>query len=481
MAYYTMGDHVTAFCRHCTQTIGRWGGQPLELEPWQKELVDEMFLVDEDGHRVYSTVLIGEPRKNGKSSLAAALGLYFLAMDGENQPEIVLAAASRDQANIVFRQAKGYVEESEALLDLIDPHKYAIECPDNRGLLKSLSADGKLQHGLNPYCVIVDELHAWTTAKTQELWDALTTGSIARQEPMTICITTAGFDKETILGKFYDRALTLEDVEHRPGLVIAKDRRNGFLMWWYSAPEGCDLEDEDAWMLANPASWVTPEVLRKQLNSPGMTENKFRRLHLNQWTANEEIWIPPQDWAACANPMLDFAEGEPVWVGIDMASKHDSAAVAIAAPSGDGYKVWAEIFQPDRPTEMVIRAEQYILEVLRDRYRIMEIAYDPYMLDRSSIIFTDAGLDCTEYPQTDSYMAPASQLVYDLVREGKLEHPNLEALNEQVLAAVAVPTERGAFRIKKSKSKRKIDAAVAMAIAVSRAHAAANQPSFFLY
>jgi phage terminase large subunit-like protein len=284
VTYFTgVGEEVAKFAaEYIIQTKGRWAGQPLVFEPWQRALLDELFLVDANGDYIYREALIGVARKNGKSCLASALALYMLTASGEAGAEVYSAAASRDQARVVFDQARAFVEASPGLQDFLKPMRSAIVCESTGGIYRALSAEGALQHGLNPHCVIMDELWAFTTPSQVELYYALTTGQLARENPLIVSITTAGYDPDSICGKVYERGRSLKTTEEQ--------RAARFLFSWHQAPDGCDLDDEQAWRQANPASWIALDDLRHERKR--LPEHVYRRLHLNEWTASEEAWLP---------------------------------------------------------------------------------------------------------------------------------------------------------------------------------------------
>jgi phage terminase large subunit-like protein len=162
----TGGPRFAAFCEHYVRhTKGRWAREPLLLEDWQRQFWWEALEFDPStGLRVYSEVGLGLPRKNGKSVQASAAGLYFLVADGEAEPEVYVAAAARNQAGIVLGQSRRMAQESPPLSRHVSVRTTLIECPRNGGVMRSLSADAALQHGLNPYANIIDELHAHRTA-----------------------------------------------------------------------------------------------------------------------------------------------------------------------------------------------------------------------------------------------------------------------------------------------------------------------------
>ena len=297
----TGGPHFAAYCeRYIRHTKGRWAGRPLIYEDWQREFWWEALEFDPaTGLRIYNEVGLGIPRKNTKSTMASAAGLYMLDADGEPEPEVYVAAAARNQAGIVLGQARSMVQRSPLLLDRLVPHRYAIECPRNGGVMRSLSSDGALQHGLNPSANIVDELHAH---KSAELYTALTTGTGAREQPFTLWITTAGVAGEGILAELFDSMFTGSgELEDRGSLLIYRDRTNGTLIYWYGAPRDADIEDPAVWYAANPVSWLHDgKYLGAQfarLRARGALL-EWRRYHLNQFVGFEDTWLRDGAWRA---------------------------------------------------------------------------------------------------------------------------------------------------------------------------------------
>ena len=184
-------DWIERFCCH---TRGRLAGQPLILEPWQRDWVCEVFgPVGRDGNRKVRTALLGVGRKNGKSTLAAAIALYLLFADGEPGAEVYSAAGDRDQARAVFDTAKIMVQ-SGPLHRYADVRRNWIEVARTNSVYRVLSADARRQHGLNPHGVVFDELHV---QPDPALWEALSSGTGAREQPLTVAITTARSEEHT--------------------------------------------------------------------------------------------------------------------------------------------------------------------------------------------------------------------------------------------------------------------------------------------
>lgn len=441
------------------QTKGRWAGDLLELEPWQREWLDEVFLMYDDGERVYREALLGIARKNGKSTLGALLGLYGLLASNENSPEVYAAAASRDQARIVFQQAVDFIQASPKLRDWLKPQRNVILCPSNKGIFRVLASDGPLQYGLNPSMVIIDELWAHTNP---ELYFALTTGSLARQNPLIAAITTAGFDRESICYHLYDRGMKI-----MANGGIAEMRRQGFYFKWYEADPGKPVEDETTWKDANPSSWIRIQDLRRERER--LPESVFRRLHLNQWTETEDAWITPAMFDAClGKPTL--ALDQPTWIAVDVGIKRDSAAITIGQWAGPKLHTHQIILKPEDHPEMgVADVRGRLAQEARKYKQLREVLYDPWSFRESAEMLLELGLPMIEFPQNAARMSPASEGMYELIAEGRWEHDSDPDLREQVLNAVIQPTERGGWRISKRKSLARIDAAVSLAMCSNRA------------
>jgi phage terminase large subunit-like protein len=272
----TEANHFADFAhKHLIQSEDRWEGQPLKLEPWQKRMLGEALAFDVNGQPVWRSVVMIAPRKNGKTALLAAVALYRLLTD-EGRPEILLAASSDQQAGRLFDACARYVRRNPELADLlrVRDHEGQIVREDGMGAILRLTSDPARLYGYSPTLVIVDELAFWTTPHLRRAYAALTSGGGARSAPQTFTITTAGEAStrhDSILGTLLDAALDAEDVERGPGLTIARMPSAQTLLWAYEAPTS-DPHDLTAMKLANPASWVTKDYLRRQAENPELSD-----------------------------------------------------------------------------------------------------------------------------------------------------------------------------------------------------------------
>jgi phage terminase large subunit-like protein len=190
---------------NCVHTNGEWIGRPFRFFDWQKPLVKALFELRPDGLRRYRWALIGLPKKNGKTELAAALALYLLIGDEEPSPLVVCAAASEEQADLVFGAARTMAEMSPTLSQVTERYEKEILVPSLPGArLRRVAAVAGTNDGQNIHAVVCDELHEWAGPKGEQVWNVLTNGTGARRQPLVLQTTTAGYDLEgTICGRQY--------------------------------------------------------------------------------------------------------------------------------------------------------------------------------------------------------------------------------------------------------------------------------------
>lgn len=473
-----VAEFIAACFRHVK---GPAAGSAFVLEPWQRDFVEDFERRDEDGLRVFKRALLGVPRGNGKSPLAAALALRELVQAGD-EPDVILAAGSRDQARVAFQYARGFAE-SGPLASLLEVGRHEIGCRSNGGVLRTVSADGFVAHGLNPSAVVLDELHVWRTQKQLELFEAMDSAIHKRPGAFWLALTTAGADKGSLLGRLYVEMLERLDLE-RPhgGLVVGRDDFNGSLVYWYGAPDDASADDDELADRVNPASWISRRDLRRQREAPSMQPATFRRLHMNVWCAADvDRWIDSHKWDELAEPSSGIPEGATVYVGADGSRSYDTTAVAIARRAGDGridvgcrvFSVRAEV------AHHVLHAggtidfgdlEAYLLE-LASRYELAEVRYDPRYLQ--PVMDALAGRFRATVAPIEPYSGAHRQALQALERavlEGTLRHAGDAAVTEQVAATAVDRFDNGDVRrIRKLARDRPIDAAVALALAVQGA------------
>lgn len=271
-------------------------GDPFVLEPWQEIVVMLIFgvLHIDTGLRRFKTAWIEVPRKNGKTTLAAGIGLYGLYCDNEAGAEIYCAAATKDQSSLLFDIASGMVRKCEGLATPTKIRQSVKRLIFEDSYLRAVASDAHALHGQNAHMVVADEVHAWINGG-YDLWDVLETGTASRAQPLMCGITTAGFDRETKCYELHDFAGRVRDGQ-------ANDP--SFLPVIFGAKNADDWESPDVWAAANPnlGKSVPIEYLaqmcQRAKDNPSF-QNTFRRLHLNQWTSQQTRWLSMEAWDAC--------------------------------------------------------------------------------------------------------------------------------------------------------------------------------------
>lgn len=237
-------DFIQTFCKH---SKGKWGGKPVTLELWQKAITAALFgFVDKKtGLREYKQLILIVARKNGKSTFASCLGLYLLVADGEAGPEIYSAATKKDQAKIIWKEARSMIKKSPALAKRLALRVSEIRCGFNEGSFEPLGSDSDKLDGLNVHGVLIDELHA---LKDKNLYDVLVDGMTAREQPLCVITTTAGTVRDNIFDLKYDECERIiqgyEDAEGYKDETI--------LPFVYELDKREEWTDPTMWQKANP-------------------------------------------------------------------------------------------------------------------------------------------------------------------------------------------------------------------------------------
>ncbi|KKM21937.1 hypothetical protein LCGC14_1630400 [marine sediment metagenome] len=324
-------DHACGFFpKFLIHTKGEWAGQPFKLEEWQKrDIIRPIFgwKRRSDGLRRYRIVYVEVGRKNGKSTLAAGIGLYLLHCDDEPGAEIYSLAADRFQAAIMFDEAAAMCRASSILASRSEIYRREIFVRKTRSFYRVLSADVPSKHGLNPHGILFDELHAQTSS---DLWDTLRTGRGARRQPLTIALTTAGIDKKSLCGQMHDRALAVKS-----GAV----QDDSFLPVIYAIKKGESWRDPKIWARCNPNLGVSiqPKYLegefKEAVESPAF-QNTFRRFYVNDWVHQVVRWIDMRKWKACTGAvgweeLREKLRGKSCFAGLDLSTVTDLSALVL--------------------------------------------------------------------------------------------------------------------------------------------------------
>lgn len=457
------------FIRQLPHTKGRWAGQPFGVLPWQDDLINRLFALDNRGQRKIRRAYIQTARKSGKSEIGAALALTLLVCDGEPGGEVIGAAAKRDQARLILDVAKKMVRYGKIggrpLSTFLDVRRDGIYFPETDSVYRIVSADGEKEHGLNPHAIIFDELHS--LGKQRDIWDALETSQGARENPLMASFTTPG---PIPLGVAYD------EYKHARAIELGHINDPEFLGIVYEADKELAIDDPRAWKQANPSYPITPSEQWIAARARAVIEGRrpeyvFRRLQLSQWTTALERWLPRKRYEACGLPVV-IPDGAEITIGVDAALARDTFGVSIVfkdtefveRPS-DGLTLPVDVahvrvraFTPEREGEYIDQDEvmTYILG-LAARYRVRKVLYDPAYMTLFAQQLADRGVKVESFPQSPERMSEATETFQRLILDTRLRHGNDRTFDEQVANLGVVATDRG-VRISKRKSGGKIDA-----------------------
>jgi phage terminase large subunit-like protein len=490
-----------AFLRHVK---GEWAGQPIELMPWMRDqIIRPMFgWKRRDGTRRYKQVYIEVPRKNAKSTLCAGVGSYLLFCDKEPGAEVYSAAADRDQAAIVFNDAKTMIEASPELAKRCKVYKKSVFVPRTVSAWSVLSADVKTKHGKNSHGIIFDEFHA---QPNRDLYDVLHTSTGARRQSLEVLITTAGYDRNSICWELHDYAIKVRD-----GTI--KD--DSFLPVIYAAGEDDDWKIEETWKKANPSYGISikPEYLaaecKRAQESPAY-ENTFKRLHLNIWTEQASRWMPMDTWNICGGTVDENAlQKRKCFGGLDLASRDDIAALVLVFPpetDDEIYQVLCRFWIPEENMRKRVRRDRvpYDLWVkqglicategnsidydvirgdinaLGDRFAFQEIAFDPWNATQLATQLTGDGFTMVEFRQGFQSMTEPTKQLMALCLAKKINHGDNAVLRWMASNVAVKQDPAGNLKPDKGKSTEKIDGIVALIMALGRAIVQPNTTSVY--
>lgn len=488
---------AVAFFERCLHhNTGKWAGQPFILQPWERQIVRDLFgWKKADGTRKFRTAYIEVPRKNGKTTLGAGIALYMLFADGEPGAQVYSAAADRIQAGLVFREAKAMVEGSPILLgEGAQIYMHSIIVPSTNSFYRVLSKEAAHQQGLNSHGVIFDELHV---QPDRELWDVLTTSMGARRQPLLVTITTAGYDRTSICW---------EQHEYAESLLKGILHDDSYYPVIYAADPEDDWLDEKVWERANPNIDVTisREFLRSEAERARQVpayQNTFRRYYLNQWTSQESRFMPMEAWDACETPYDEqLLKGQVCYGGLDLASTSDIAAFWLDFPDegddqGQRHQILEYYWIPkdnviDRSRRDKVQYDEWVkeglirttegnvidfevilrdIEQLGDQFNIREIAFDRWGATQVSRRLSDMGFQVVGFGQGMASMAAPTKELLRLTMCGHIKH-RAHPVTRWMMDNLTVDTDAaGNVKPNKAKSREKIDGPVAGIMALDRA------------
>jgi phage terminase large subunit-like protein len=458
-----------AVCRVTKDSVASPAGKLLVLRDWQKELLSHALARREDGRFRHRTALVGMARKNGKSALAASMGLAGLTLGG-NGSEIYSCAADKDQAKIVFGTAKRMIELDEELSSMFTLYRDAIEYKEKSSVYRVLSAEAYTKEGLNPSpLVIFDEVHA---QPSWDLWNTLSLAGGARADSLLFGITTAGV-KASAGGQ---DSLCYSLYQYGQRIVKGElDDPSFFFAWWEPVKQAFDHREEESWQEGNPGLGDivdTEDFKSAVLRTP---EAEFRTKRCNTFVSTSIAWLPNGAWEQIENKEREFIAGEEIILAFDGAFSNDSTALVGFALGGDKPHLFvAGLWEKPQDADSgwfvpVAEVEEKIINFCRDnRFSVREIVFDPARWNRTFMVLDEEGLPVVSYPNSAERMVPATQKFYEAVVNESFTHDGDERLARHIANCVTKQSSRGVM-VAKASARRKVDAAVAAIFGYDRA------------
>lgn len=484
-------ERVCAFIELLPHTKGRWAssGERIRLEGWQCFLTACLFgwVRKRDGLRRFRKAFLLVPRKNGKSLLAAAWGLWMFCADGEYGAEVYSGATTERQAWEVFRPARLMALRTPALLS-----HYGIEVnASNLHILGNGSRFepliGKPGDGASPSCAIHDEYHEHPT---DDQVDSMETGMGARDQPLQVIITTAGAN---LSGPCYAAQLDAQKVLEG---VIEND---GMFACIYGIDKEDDWSAPEALRKANPNFGVSVsadflEARQREAVASARKQGAFKTKHLNVWVASRDAYFNTQRWIECGDPALrieDFA-GRRCLLGLDLASKVDIAALEILFPEGEGYVRFGRYYLPEATVEApenehyrawalegrltvtggeIIDYERIKTDILdlSSQFQVEDVAYDPHQATMLVTALMDAGVPVTEFRPTVLNFSEPMKTLDGLILAKRIRHDGDPVMTWQISNVTARMDAKDNVYPRKERVQDKIDSVVALISALGRA------------
>lgn len=496
-------EWIEQIIRHAKGTLA---GEPFLLEQWEKSIVANTFgWKNSAGWRRFREVFIYVPKKNGKTAFAAALLLLVMMTDGELGAEVYSAAASRDQAALIFAHAAGMVKMERELDKRLTVYgakggsqMRSIVYEAEMSVYKCLAADANTADGASPHLAIIDELHRH---RTPELAEVLQKSTAARAQPLVIYTSTADYNRPSLCNSLLKRGRSVRD---NPGDPSKPGYDPAFLPAIYEASSKDDWTDPAVWAKANPNLDVTvpksffARECKKAQETPSELNN-FLRLHLNIVTDSVEAWLRMDRWDLCpVLPSLADLRGRRCWGGLDLSSTIDITALVLAfEPDESGiipilpffwipqermhervkrdkvpYDVWVrDEFVEATPGDVIDYGyiRRRLKEIVAD-FNLVDVGYDPYNAREFCInqLQEQDGINVVEFRQGYQSMNEPSKRFEALVMGKQLAHGGNPVMRWMASNTVARRDPAGNIKPDKEKSSEKIDGIVGSIMGIGR-------------
>lgn len=465
------GDNIIEFLsRFCRHPRGPDAGKPVLLVPEQQKVLREMFIPADDGLWQHREAAIVVHRKWAKTLTSSGIGLYMLTTRGMGI-EIYFAANSRVQAGILKKNVDAFAISSRPLRRRLQVYKNKIEAMQGQSHIMVLGADAHQAHGYNPFVSVIDEYWAF---RNNDLPEALSSGTAARPESMTLYITTPGVDMNSPLGELLERSERGDDslYVYWPGKDIRDD---------------VDIFDRETWREYNLGfryGWTNERFLQSQ--AMALPKGEFVRLHLGGWLKRSGGWMDMYKWDDCKDSRMQLRPDVPICIFVDGAWKHDSMALMACTighhPELHTLKIWERPVYDDTwrvPYEELDVAVRTACAM----YKVAQVGADPFFLGQLLQQWEYDGIPILEIPTNSTTRSvPATKRFFDAVMETRIKQDGNPVLRRHIANCVPKVDARG-LRIARDRNNPTafIDGAVAAVFVHDMASKVAQEPGLWMY
>ncbi len=487
--FYFNADYAERYLRLVQKfehTIGNWDTKNIVYDPWQKWVwMNIMGFFDKDtGFRRFRVAHIEIPRGNAKSTMASQCSLFFLALDNPVGNMIANVATRKEQARIVLDSSRAMAFKAKAFLKEtgVQVLAHTIVHKKSNSIVRALSSDKSGLDGLNDILAVCDELHAMP----REVFDVIYSGMSKRKDSLTLCITTAGFNTDSV---GFSQSVYAKKVCER------KQVDEQFFAVIYTADEGDDIFEEKTWMKANPGYGSSVDIktfkakAMKAKSEPQDIPN-FKVKHLDMWLSEMNAFFDMDKWDACANPEIKIEDfkGKKSRMGVDIASHLDLSSLGTVFRENGIYYIFDKTYIPEETVKRVnsplydecigkgylfqtqgeaidqdnIEAE--IVKFSKD-YKLHDTNLDPWNTVALMQRLQKARIPTTEFRMSVSNLSEPMKQLDALIRKGKVVHNGSPLLRWCFSNVVAKIDAAGNVYPRKNNEKLKIDPVIAILMA----------------
>ena len=479
---------------HCRHVKGGLAGQKIRLEIWQRAFIANLFgWYLPNGKRRYREAFLYIPRGNAKTTLAAAIVLLILFLEPEGGAELYSAAADSTQASICFDIVAGMIRQDKHLVNKATIFKYSMRVKDRS--YKSLSGTSGTKHGLSPSLAIIDELHAH---KSPDLAETLMTGTLKRDQPLTVHMTTADFERESICNSKHKHACSVRD---------GRLNDPSFLPAVFEALPTEDWKSPKTWEKANP-NWAVMDqkYFRRECErakSDPAFENTFKRLHLNMKTRTNSLWVNKDVWGRGNQPIPDLS-GKICYAGVDLGHRDDLSAATFVFPLDEKHYAIKSYAWACRESKRDLEREPYpqfirngnlfvnegdtvdiqsiyaFFREMQQEYKILSVAYDlNNAAEFGQNLQDDLGLSVFKFFQSKKNYNESMVEFMRALKAGEIHHENDPLLSWSTFNVVTEEDHAGNIMPSKKRSADKIDPTVAMLMGFKEAKFAEDKTTIY--